>query len=813
MRVSVTRCAALTTMLCALSVARADCPPEWVEGFNRPGTDSDINDMLVFDDGSGSGPAIFLCGGFQAVGGVAARSVAKWDGATVSPLGSGLNTLVYSLATFDDGGGPALYAGGASPSPDDRLRKWNGKAWVSIGANPSFSVNAMAVYDDGSGPALYVAGAFNAIGGISANRIAKWDGKTWSALGDGLDGEVFALTVHTGGASPVLVVGGSFTMAGQTNAQNIARWNGQTWSSIGSMGGTVRALCAAPPALGGGVFAGGSFTSAGGVIAHAIARWNGATWSALPPGMPTGIVYDLVVGDLGTGPALYASGSFIMGIGGDIARSVARWNGTQWLALGTGIGSPWAFALTVFEGALYVGGNFPTAGGAVAANFARWDGTQWSHALDGDGCDSIVNDMILFDDGTGTALYATGAFKQAGTVAANAIAKWDGHQWTALATGLTHTDTSVIVTGNALAVFDDGTGSALYVSGNFNRAGGLPALLVAKWNGTAWSAVPLAPNSGIFSITDMVAHDDGSGPALYATGNFGTMGGVTLNHIGRWNGTNWSALGSGLLSPALTVCVFDDGTGPSLFIGGQFALVNGSANSRVAKWNGSQWLALGNGLNDADRSLAAFRDSIGNPVLVAGGDFTFTAGTNFNKIAQWNGTAWSTLGTGVNGGPTPRVRALTTHDDGSGRALYAAGSFTSAGGVNVQQIARWNGTDWSSPGTGLIRVTGGFYAASCLFSITPGQFAHPGLFAGGDFDLAGGNPSSRLARWGCPEASCIGDVNNNQAVDADDMIAVIMTWGPCQTPCPPACPVDIDNSCTVDVDDLIAVILNWGACE
>ncbi len=53
-----------------------------------------------------------------------------------------------------------------------------------------------------------------------------------------------------------------------------------------------------------------------------------------------------------------------------------------------------------------------------------------------------------------------------------------------------------------------------------------------------------------------------------------------------------------------------------------------------------------------------------------------------------------------------------------------------------------------------------------------------------------------------------GDTNGDGVVDVDDLIAVILGWGPC--PAPPApCPADVNDSGTVDVDDLIMVILNW----
>ncbi len=55
-----------------------------------------------------------------------------------------------------------------------------------------------------------------------------------------------------------------------------------------------------------------------------------------------------------------------------------------------------------------------------------------------------------------------------------------------------------------------------------------------------------------------------------------------------------------------------------------------------------------------------------------------------------------------------------------------------------------------------------------------------------------------------------GDVDHNGFVDVDDLIAVILAWGPCAKCTPAACPADVDGDCDVDVDDLITVILNWG---
>ena len=62
---------------------------------------------------------------------------------------------------------------------------------------------------------------------------------------------------------------------------------------------------------------------------------------------------------------------------------------------------------------------------------------------------------------------------------------------------------------------------------------------------------------------------------------------------------------------------------------------------------------------------------------------------------------------------------------------------------------------------------------------------------------------------GLPDAcSCIADVTGDSVVNVDDLIAVILAWGPCAR----SCPADVNGSGAVDVDDLVAVILAWDQC-
>ena len=57
-----------------------------------------------------------------------------------------------------------------------------------------------------------------------------------------------------------------------------------------------------------------------------------------------------------------------------------------------------------------------------------------------------------------------------------------------------------------------------------------------------------------------------SGSTLYAGGDFTTAGGDTANYIAQWNGSSWSALGSGMNS----YCVCAGGVGQHVVCGRRF---------------------------------------------------------------------------------------------------------------------------------------------------------------------------------------------------------------------------------------------------
>src|SRR5207249_3509984 len=97
-----------------------------------------------------------------------------------------------------------------------------------------------------------------------------------------------------------------------------------------------------------------------------------------------------------SGDDVYIAGTFTT-VGRVLASHVARWDGNQWHPLGTGVSSNigaggTAFALAISGNSVYVGGLFNTAGGVSVNNIARWDGSQW-YAL-GSGITGISTSFV-----------------------------------------------------------------------------------------------------------------------------------------------------------------------------------------------------------------------------------------------------------------------------------------------------------------------------------------------------------------------------------------------------------------------------------
>lgn len=791
---------AVLSLASARFASAQDCEPGWVsEVFCQPGTDDRIN--TTASGAVGDGPSLLYIGGrFGAAGCAAAQGLAAWDGVQWGEVGGGVAGEVDSLVIFDDGQGPALYIGGGFDSAGgvsaENIAKWDGMSWSPLADGIDGRVTEMVVFDDGGGARLYAAGSFDTIDGQRVNNVARWSGSQWEPMGLGVysdsgSARVGAMKVFDGGDGPEIIVGGDFTNAGTTSARSIARWDGLSWSPVGSGTiGEVESLEVFDDGTGDALYAGGEFQVMGGVLVGNIARWDGALWSAFGSGSEFGVfgeVYSLRASIEDGVPTLIVGGNFIRA-GGEPAANMARWTAFGWSPMGIGLDRTPGPAIVEDmiihdDGAgagLFVVGTCDRAGEQPVRNIARWNGRAWSsEAVFQTSLDDAVAAFAVFDEGQGPRLFAGGDFESGGARLSQGIARWDGRVWSSLKEENAEGVEGIV---RAVAVFDDGSGPALYVGGSFSRAGRSLASNIARWDGERWLTLAEGLDGPVLALA---VYDDGTGPALYAGGDFSTSVQSRLDNIARWDGTKWHPLKvdgvAGVQDFVSDMHVFDDGRGPALFMTGSFNRAGEITASRIVRWDGTAWTALeglmGEGLDRSGSGgidgfcLEVYDDGRGDALYV-GGEFDLAGGRVVNRVARWDGNDWEALagpmGAGVG---TQSVNALFAFDDGSGPKLYAGGLFQTAGGISAGNIARWDGGRWEAMPTatssGLGTATGSDVWALASFDAGEGER----LIAGGHFTRSSGSPTDYTAMWkGCP-GLCLADYDDDGVLTLFDFLA------------------------------------------
>ncbi|MBI5362255.1 MAG: hypothetical protein HZA53_03685 [Planctomycetes bacterium] len=699
--------------------AFAQCP-SWAEGFFPPGVVGTVRALANHD--AGFGPRVFVGGSFELVSGQPVTNIASWDGAHWSGVGGGVDNIVRALNVFDDGtsGGPRLFAGGAfgiaGSLPVSNVACWDGSSWSDVGGGFNDNVLAFAAYDDGTGPALYAGGLFTSAGTTPCARIARWNGTSWDPVGGGMNAVIHALCVFDDGAGPTLFAGGEFTMAGGVSTPYIARWNGSSWSGVSSgMNNAVYALEVFQDVGGSRLFAGGNFTVAGGVSANFVGRWDGTNWSSLGFVFPN-TVYALEVHDDGGVPALYTGSAVGTQTGASAAR-IHRYAAGAVTALSDTVGL-WTYALLSTPGiagspnVLVTGGaygaftrigstwstmgpgqlpgvnprEFQEFGGGTLGSrrlflggnsVASWDGQQFlpeSLPIR----PSTVEDMVVYDDGTGERLIVSG---HGGLGSWSALQAFDGTSWSIVS----WLSAPTLVPYRTLAVQDFGAGSRLFAGGNHPQLQN-----IAQFDGAVWTGLGSGLNS---VVNDLLTRSGPNGPELIAAGYFTASGTLPLPAcVARWNGTSWSPVGTVLTNDkVLLLCEYDSGSGPELYASGQ-RMVGGFPTTFVARWSGTSWIDIatnGPGSSSEITHLLTFDDgSGGGTELYALGWFVTVPGGQLQHVAKWDGARWATVDWGLDN--LPLGGAVVRDTDGV-EDLWLGGTFRNAGGHSSWTVARLDG--------------------------------------------------------------------------------------------------------------------------
>jgi hypothetical protein len=388
----------------------------------------------------------------------------------------------------------------------------------------SFSnlVTALHVTDlsgTGANRLLYVGGTFDSIGGVAGTgSVAIWNGTAFSALDTGvrrIDIVAGSPAYSTADVNVYFNFGGNLYIGGQfdgtaegVNSRGAIRWNptAAAYESINPKDPDIGSYVVYAYAnYKGQLYAGGIFNGMGSVTTNSIARYDSALndWFAVDGGSNNAIanVSDLAVFNDGSGEKLYAVGNFTR-MGTALlpgTRTLAAYDGSTWQPVGSG---------------------FLTAPGASA----------------------YPRDLLVFDDGTGPALYMAGGLVVIDpALVSSSVNKWDGHKWTAIP-GFLDDPTVTAATVNSMGLYNDGTGTTIYAQVRFFTPSLTPnfrQVIVRLQNGR-FVEVPNT-NLGSGSIFEFTQYADATSSKLYIGGSFSELNGVAANRIATITGCNQPA--------------------------------------------------------------------------------------------------------------------------------------------------------------------------------------------------------------------------------------------------------------------------------
>ena len=780
-------------------------PPEYYQ-LGTSGANNDV--YTVETDNTNSG--LYIGGKFTSINGTSVNLVAKTDtsGTVIDILVNGIantgssyvQTLEYNQHTAPD----ELYAGGFFTNSQsgtllNNIGKYDTVSWKGMGNSPSPGLNNIVnnIHLDTTLGHVYVGGSFTQDSNLNDMKyITDYTPglSNFSPVQDpditpyGVNGTVYA--VETDGT--YIYVGGDFTKAGERDAFYVARYHivNKTWEPLfGEYGdttlgytnytsgqgtsSTVRALYwdAGYQRL----YVGGDFTSVQStqITASYVAYWSpsgNGVWSPLygTSGVSQGVngsVYCIT----GDGTNIYIGGSFEKA---DIGNDIIVNNITYW-------------GQSSFMWNQMLGNVFFNPGVSSTVRCCTW--VSSSPHTSGSGL-FVGGDFINVDHNTQTANYVA-AWSPSGT----------GIWYSLYATGASPPSGIPGTDGAVYGIAYHTTNHHLYIGGYFtnvydntNNPLNYPYIVTYVLTGSGTYHLNGDWNNTISSLDNYVLSlnysSSGSQPGLYAGGQFTFAGGNSANHTAWWDGSNWFPL------PYFPATISQNGVAGTVFSvkydpiivvnGGSFTVALEATSYVYSKnvayyhintysWNPMKEIVEPYGVKNVTSPsgiIYAVIEYLGN--IYVGGDFTNAGGIYANNIARYDSTTtiWypfvdaNTKINGVNG----IVRALYAGSTAGDSGLYVGGDFTTAGGITVNYVARWDLSTVNNYWAPLTdSSTAGIGTDNSVYALISDN---SDLYVGGHFTNAGSQGINYIAKW-----------NGNNWNPLTDSLGIQGTTGPVYT--------------------------------
>ena len=271
--------------------------------------------------------------------------------------------------------------------------------------------------------------------------------------------------------------------------------------------------------------------------------------------------------------------------------------------------------------------------------------------------------------------------------------------------------------GTTVSLSSDGTIVAIgadHNDGGGNRSG---HVRVYQWNGTdTWTQLGQdidGEASGDQSGYSLSINSDGTILAIGAMNNSAGGNGAGHVRVYQWNGTDtWTQLGQDIDGTGqyhrvgYDVSLSHDGT--ILAVGAPFQGSNGTV--KIYEWNGTDtWIQLGNdvyGESGSEMNGSSVSLNSNGTILATGSKY----GSSYRghvRIYQWNGTAWTKIGSKITGAlELEFAHEARLSGDGSTVIIGGEGYNENTGRTKIYQLGESSTHDFTLAEL----ITGGFNA-------------------------------------------------------------------------------------------------------
>jgi len=474
----------------------------------------------------------------------------------------------------------------------------------------------------------------------------------------------------------------------------------------------------------------------------------GGAFSAVGPAIGSAAVFDLGSGEAhtpypevnGTVKAVVADASGGYYLGGQFTRvrGIERLNlahidaagqVTAWNPVVIGVVN----AIALSGSTVYIGGDFQSVGGAARSSLAAVDATTgaptaWAPFPESPG---VIHALLA----SATTLYVGGSFSRMNGVTVNSSAAFD------LATGAT-TGYYAPTSGGSVSAFAL-RGNTLYLGGSFSTIRDEYRYRLAAVNATTGALLNWNPGVSQFGLVGALATTQRTTSPFTVTvwvgGSFTASGGAARANLAAIDGstgvaTAWNPGASGQVRSLQVRASGATGEAVAIYAGGDFTTLGGANRNFLgavdAAGVATSWAPEPNGLV---RSIA-----YGPSGLHAGGDFYSAAMApreNFAVLDSVTGAAeaW-------NPGADGPVNTLLR----SGGSLYVGGAFSLVGGAYRRGVARIDlDAQAVEPWNPLLGCAGNCYDPSVhAIALTADGTL---VYLGGEFDVSGGLGRRNLA--------------------------------------------------------------------